>query len=609
MNNRSIYLNSFSVRIFLVVLLFTVIPLFTMNIITKYRMERLLQEELSSQTIQNISKNESYIYEKLQSMAYYSSLFVNDEKLRERLTNESYSEYENMNYFNNLIDKNSILDLKSTFPMTKVVLFDNFGRVYSNWSMNYRNYDFLLEEEWVKKSREEKGHVTWSLFQPSYIEGEDDEIHISLARTILSEGTAGSPIGTIIVSINKKEFSEALMEYSNEGDFVYICIDKGEVLMDNDIENFLDKDEILRIYEETERNKKGKIQIKEGGNEYLISYYSLPKPWEFNGQIMKVFHFTDYNKIKDSISSITRSINMITVIILIIIVFVLFITSRYLVRPIKVLTSKMDQFSLKTPIEGIDLNRKDEIGKINRSFIHMGENINTLFEQLEEEHKIREQYQYESLRAQFNPHFIFNTLLNIRWMAQIRGANNIVECIEALGNLLSYSMMREKEVVTLDDEIKNIQSFIYIHNCRYPEFVTLTTHIDEELLNLKTVKFILQPIVENAVIHGYNNKEGEINVTIRAKADDEKLYIYVEDDGVGISARATREFERTKEQVTLTKMTGIGLANVDAFIRMKFGKEYGLVIERGEIQGTVVKYILPIISGGNDEVKEGIDSR
>ncbi|WMC92362.1 cache domain-containing sensor histidine kinase [Kineothrix sp. MB12-C1] len=572
-------------------------------------MERLLQEELSSQTIQNISKNESYIYEKLQSMAYYSSLFVNDEKLRERLTNESYSEYENMNYFNNLIDKNSILDLKSTFPMTKVVLFDNFGRVYSNWSMNYRNYDFLLEEEWVKKSREEKGHVTWSLFQPSYIEGEDDEIHISLARTILSEGTAGSPIGTIIVSINKKEFSEALMEYSNEGDFVYICIDKGEVLMDNDIENFLDKDEILRIYEETERNKKGKIQIKEGGNEYLISYYSLPKPWEFNGQIMKVFHFTDYNKIKDSISSITRSINMITVIILIIIVFVLFITSRYLVRPIKVLTSKMDQFSLKTPIEGIDLNRKDEIGKINRSFIHMGENINTLFEQLEEEHKIREQYQYESLRAQFNPHFIFNTLLNIRWMAQIRGANNIVECIEALGNLLSYSMMREKEVVTLDDEIKNIQSFIYIHNCRYPEFVTLTTHIDEELLNLKTVKFILQPIVENAVIHGYNNKEGEINVTIRAKADDEKLYIYVEDDGVGISARATREFERTKEQVTLTKMTGIGLANVDAFIRMKFGKEYGLVIERGEIQGTVVKYILPIISGGNDEVKEGIDSR
>lgn len=609
MKNKVRFLNSFSVRIFLVVLLFTVIPLFAMNLFTKYKMENLIQEELSNQTIQNISKNESYIYEKLQNMAYYSTLFVNDEELRERLANETYTEYENTNYFNKLIDRNSILEFKSTFPSINVVMFDNYGRVYSNWSMNYWDYDFLLEEEWVKSSKDANGYVTWSMFQPSYIEGQSDQVHISLARTILRDGTAGEPIGTMIVSIDREEFSKALMEYSGEGDFVYICIDNGEVLMDNDKAKSLDPAEILSIYHKTSDSKNGKLQEKEGGREYLISYYTFPKPWEFDGQAMKVFHFTDYSKIKDGISSITWSISLIAIGVLVVIIIVLFINSRYLVRPIKVLTDKMDQFSLKTPITGIDVKREDEIGKINRSFIHMGENINTLFDQLEEEHKVKEQYHYESLRAQFNPHFIFNTLLNIRWMAQIRGADNIMECIDALGNLLSYSMMQEKELVSLEEEIKNIRSFVYIHNCRYPEFVKLDVDIKEELLTLKTVKFILQPIVENAITHGFDNKEEEINITVTAAADQDNLHVFVEDNGIGITKQAAREFASRKGNVKMSKMTGIGLPNVDACIKMKFGAEYGLVVEPAKMHGTIVKFLLPKISGEEEEREEDINSR
>lgn len=180
----------------------------------------------------------------------------------------------------------------------------------------------------------------------------------------------------------------------------------------------------------------------------------------------------------------------------------------------------------------------------------------------------------EALRAQVNPHFLFNTLNAIRWMAIIRKADNIVACIDALATMLKYSMSRGGELVTLKDELDNINSYIYIYNCRYGNQFTLETDLDRELLELQVVKFILQPIVENAVIHGFKGSEKQGTIMIYGDVENGVLKLYVEDNGCGLQ-------NGEAEAQSGRKVTGIGIANVDARIKSAYGAQYGLLVYNG----------------------------
>ena len=134
--------------------------------------------------------------------------------------------------------------------------------------------------------------------------------------------------------------------------------------------------------------------------------------------------------------------------------------------------------------------------------------------------------------------------------------------------------------------------------------------LEEDLMKLKTAKFILQPIVENAVIHGYDKEREEILIRIYGSAEEDNLNIYVEDDGVGISPNVIRQFEASREgRIKESKLTGIGIKNVDEYIRITFGNEYGLAIESLKTRGTVVLFTLPVIREEKSGDEKGDDCR
>lgn len=594
-------IKSFSARMFLSVFLFVVIPMYILNLVSVKKMENTLQERLSEQVIENISKNEGFVYEQLQDLAYYSTLFVNDKELRERISNSNTQLYENSKYFDQIVERAGILSLETRFPSLNVLLLDKYDRIYSN--LPHQQNVQEINETLLNKSKIEHGHVVWDMFGRKELSGEGKE-SISLARAVLSNGTDGVQIGTIIISISKEDFEKTLMEYSSPGNFVYMCMRDGTVLLNNDRKKEISSSEFSKVYSKIDSSYNGRTQVKISDKNFLVSYYTMRKPWEFNGRAIKVINFTDYDVVRNDIMALTLKIDVTAGILCIMVILILVVLSNWLVKPIKLLTQKMESFDVNTPIVGLDIKRKDEIGKLNESFVRMGNNIHRLFDQLNREHKIREQYHYESLRAQLNPHFIFNTLLNVKSMAKIRGADNIVKCIDAFGNLLSYSMLEEKTLVSLQEEIKNVESYIYVHNCRYPDYAKLRVDVSEDLLDAKMMKFILQPIVENAVVHGYDNKCEELCITIRAWRQEHFLYIHVIDDGVGISKDAADAFESGKKNLDRDKMTKIGLSTVDSCIRMAFGESYGLSLKAGENRGTIVKFILPEISDKEGEAYE-----
>lgn len=587
--------SKFSIKIFLMILLLVIFPLITVNLLGQKRLEETLQEKLSDNIIENISRNQSYINESLMDMAYYSNSFIHDDELRKRIASEMYSQYDNSLYFNRIISRVSIENPTYIRNSAKIIIFDNFGRIYSNWSLNYNDYQFILQEEWVKESKEREGHAVWSLFQPSYIEEEKGKKYISLARTILENKTSGKEIGTLIISISQDEMSKLMMQYAYQDDQACICIDKGDILLTSS-GNVIEESTMKQIYKKTSGETSGKLKEKINGKEYLISYSTFPSPWKFGDQEMKLFHFTDYRPIKEQVESAVREIRIVTYCLLILMIIVCFFLSRRIVSPIVLLTNKMKKYTLEEEITGLDLKRRDEIGSLNRGFAQMVEDLHKLFQKLHEENEIKEKYHYESLRAQLNPHFLFNTLNTIRWMAMIRKANNIVDAIDAVSSILRYSMSREEGLVFLEDEFQNIQDYAYIHSLRYAEIIHLQINVEERYLRYKTLKFILQPIVENAVIHGLDETKQSLSIIVDVWQIKDTLYISVKDNGVGIKTDVIEDFEEKKYQKTkASRLTGIGLTNVDSYIRIRFGDQYGIHLEKAEEGGTIVLFRIPVI--------------
>ena len=591
----ALYFRSFSARLFFLVVLSAILPLSIISFYTVLHLENFLRDSLSQNVFQNIQRSESHISESLQDLAYYSNVFVYDSGLREIMGDKDATQYQATKYFDEIIARSQIENQNELRADADVTLIDKWGRVLSTWSLNFNDYKFLLNEPWVKESIENAGHIVWSLFSPAYIV-EKPGRYISLARSVLSEITSGEYVGTLIISIEQSMFEKILREYAYKGDQVYILLPGGELLMSSASHDALSEEALRKLYEEEKDSTQGNDIINENGRRFLLSYYTIPHPWVFNGEQMKVFHFSDYGQIENEVDSTISLLRISISIIVLIVLIISYKLARRVVRPITTLTDQLGKYHIGMKFEGLDPKRHDEIGQLHMGIIKMTARLENLFAKVREEHEAREHYYYESLRAQLNPHYIYNTLGTIRWMALARSADNIVEAIDNLATTLRYSMGKES-IVTVRDEIAHIVSYVNIHNLRYDEYVNLYIDIPDDILNLRIMKFILQPIVENSIIHGFDRSRGMIDITISARIDGEKLLICILDDGIGISEEAVRAFEKREPLVAAKgkKLTGIGLGNVNEAIKLQYGTEYGIRISaRRDARGTEALFTLPL---------------
>lgn len=592
------HLSRLSLKTFLVLILCLILPMYGMFRYVKSSFEQYIQNELSAKTIQGMSKSEEEIYKSFQNMANISSVLVLDENLVSGLQDPKKSYYEKANLFDHAV-KNMAVNNLFTVGDVKITLLDLHGHVYSNWSLDYNDYSFLLRQSWVQQSIKEKGHISWSMFTPGFIiePNKKEENYISLARSVLSDGITGDRLGTLIVSIGQSQFSRLLSRFSNaEEDSVYVCIDNGVILLKNETKNVIPPQHIRQVTDRTAGTESGSFRDESGNKQYLVSYYTISEPWTFDGQRLRVLQYTDYRGVVGQMDRISSRLTVSMAVFVVVLLLLSGFISVNIARPIRFLAYQLRTYSVNGTLKGLNLERRDEIGHLNRSVMQMSNRIRELFSSLEHEHEVREKYQFEALRAQVNPHFLFNTLTMIRWMAIVRKADNIVESIDALANMLKYSMSRGGEFVPLREELSNIQSYVLIQNCRFGDRYQVIVDVPEEMMSLPVIKFILQPVVENAVIHGFEEEKGTIRIS--GERQDEQMKLYVRDNGKGISRDMVEKFDRSKEKHrNEKKLTGIGLENVHERIHVAYGDPYGISIEGIPGKGTTVTYTLPVLEG------------
>lgn len=283
-------------------------------------------------------------------------------------------------------------------------------------------------------------------------------------------------------------------------------------------------------------------------------------------------------------------------------ILILVITSR-IVQPIKRLTKAMDDVrngDLSVQVYHIS---RDEIGQLATNFNRMTERLKNNLEKEIAHNKAMNDAEYKALQAQINPHFMYNSLNALKWLAGIQKADNIIELVDALWTLLRKTSSSKGQFVTLKSELEVIDAYGTIQQVRYKGKFDISYNVDEAHKSTIIPKYILQPFVENAIFHGIEPKRGPGTIVVTTQIIGDDLSISVSDDGVGIDPnRIHRILVDEGEQQHGSGLNNIGVKNVNERLKLLYGESYGIIVDSTVGQGTTMTIRIPL-----DTLKEVAD--
>lgn len=302
-----------------------------------------------------------------------------------------------------------------------------------------------------------------------------------------------------------------------------------------------------------------------------------------------------------SIGRATAIGQMATVAICLIAILTVCILSYFWVwkvtRPLNLLSVKMSQVSAGHPGVTLAVQPRNEIGALIRDFNEMSVNTARLIQKNTRIQEEKTRLEIEMLQSQINPHFIYNTLNMIKWMARMIHARNIEESVVAMGRMLGPAFRDRHFLWPLSEEQTYLDSYMKISNWRFGDRIRLHLEIPEALSGQYVPKLILQPVVENSVRHGMRQLDA-LEVTVRVRQEAGCLRIRVEDNGCGIAPERLAEIRRSLENGTPlpgASADSVGLYNVNRRIQLNYGARYGIEIDSVPDRATTVSIRLPLV--------------
>lgn len=235
-----------------------------------------------------------------------------------------------------------------------------------------------------------------------------------------------------------------------------------------------------------------------------------------------------------------------------------------------------------------------EIGQLGDSYNQMLNRLEDLIKQVKVEEALKKEKEIEALHYQLNPHFLYNTLNTIKWVAKIHKTPQIADAVSALVRLLQASLGKKGDFLPLREELMLVRDYMAIQHFRYGDGIELVTDVEPVTDMCLVPKLILQPLVENAIIHGLHEKEGDRTITIRTRLDRDLLVIQVEDNGIGMEDLPADGQPGGLRPEAMERMSGIGLRHIREKLRLYYGPDYPMRIFSKPGEGTRVRLALPI---------------
>ena len=423
----------------------------------------------------------------------------------------------------------------------------------------------------------------------------DDEV-ISLSREVQSYEN-GTFRGVILINLNMNKITEICNSFQEKQEnFICIINDKGELVYEqqNGRERFAfdEKENRQELNTALGKTKESCFRLNYRGEKYLVTRTDMKTTgWTLVSMV-------PYKSVMAETMAISGVMILAVAITLIVTLLLLNRILTGVVKPLKKLEKYMVQVNPDNMDQRMEILTDDEIGHLSMKFNQMMDRIRNLKEQVIEEQEDKRKYELQALQAQSNPHFLYNTLDSIIWMAETNDSN-IVAMTEALAKLFRISLNKGNEEISLERELEHVKNYLIIQSMRYADKFTYEISAEPGVERCRTIKLILQPIVENCIYHGIKKKRGTGKITIRAYRREQNLIIEVSDDGCGMPEEICRKILSDEIESENISGSGIGVKNVNERIQLRFGKKYGLSYSSEEGVGTTVTYVLPYNEGGS----------
>lgn len=530
-----------------------------------YFASKMIAESEQAHTRDSVLQASNYITSYLDKMKSLSNLIAMHPEIKDAVQKSNSKSMESLYGMVNFAAKDD-----PRIQTIAVISKEGFA-ITNNSNMAVSLSENMMEEKWYRNALKSKQMpVVTSVGHGSF--GEESNRIVSISHEIVDE--KNNHLGVVLIDVSYRFIEDYISSLNLGRDGYAFILDSEDQLIYHPEESFFfdrkKRDELLRFIEIPEEEKEKSILIKA----------SIPhSDWTLIG----ISSLENIDVLKNRLIGTIVLVNVVLILISVVIGILL---SRKLTKPIVELKNAMMVLDEHWEHLEIDDGGVQEVVSLVKEYNALIDRVKILTREIAEEENEKRIFEIKALQSQINPHFLYNTLDTILWLAEFHENEKVVEVTKSLAEMLRFSLNINQTTAELKMELSHIENYLKIQKQRYEDKFNYQIDGEEELLEVKIPKLILQPIVENSIYHGIRPMLGAGMIEIEYKKKEEFLIIEVNDDGVGYQERG-----HSKEASGSTMHSGgIGLSNVEQRIKLLCGDECGIEIEAGEKQGTRVRY-------------------
>ena len=568
---------SIKTRLVIALLMISIIPLVGISGYSFHIFSAALQEKLSASISQTLSMINLNMVSEIEKYQYLCGSICISEEIKKGLLKKDMADMEKNQA---ILEIQSMIRNKIIYPAQakNITVYDTDGNIF--YDLGYDGF-YQEDVDRILSQLEEQDQDVWA-----YAHTYRDRNILVLGRRIYEHYSKSRVIGYTLISIEEKIFSKTVLEpvgLSDSSNIMYMNLD-GTVLSSWNRSIALGEktdEELLKKIQERLPKKTDSFSIHENGEEQLVTYI-------FNKNLNQLFVYTmPYHYINSEVYAMLKQILVVVMFLVLLCIGIVAMVYQGIMSPIKRMLEFCHEVSEGKLSVRIQDKHKDELSRLSGSMDHMADTIEHLMDQQKTQEKKKRELELQMLQYQLNPHFLFNTLNSLRFVAAMHKDQIVSDGIQALSSLLQNTLTNKNEYITIQEELENLENYFSILRIRYAGSFEYSFHVEEdELLSCLVPKLILQPLAENSVMHGSSDNGTVMEIQITCWRENEDVMIELSDDGKG--------FEVTDDALAPhPERKRIGVANVNDRIQLNFGRKYGLKINSQPGKGTTCTLTLP----------------
>lgn len=534
------------------------------------------------------SESQKKIFNQIDSEFY---LFYRDmAEITKQVSESTYVKtYLSGEFENQLEERNCILELKrvidnsvfGNYPDCSILLAGRNGRtyMYKGSELLIMSADEIMQCSISLDAIEQAHSMVVSNMENGFTNMTTHTPLIVFVRAIGDEGV-------VYITIHEEKFQEMYSYFTSNTSDILIFNQNGKMISSNKTAfSSAEREEIKNVLTEMEEKNVSHLTVKKGLD---IKLYQSQR---FQNTGYKIIGIINPNKAFEEKYNV-RVILLMTVIITLVVASILWRVVRRLTRPLYQLVDTMAKVGEDNLEVYVQETGTPEIRQLSHTYNNMMQEINSYIQKIFYVEEEKRKAEIRALQMQINPHYIYNTLASIKFLVWQNDVEKATKMIDAFVSLLRNTISDKNKFVTVEQDIKNLENYVFINHVRYGEHIKVEYFVAPDCKLCMIPKMILQPFVENSFFHAFpENQNGYIHIFI--KRENSHLKIDIKDNGVGIEREKVIAFKKNKD-MKREHFNGIGINNVDDRIKLIYGEKYGINMESEEGRGTLITIFLPL---------------